>query len=50
MIKMAASLEQEDEASEGWALNDSDGDAAYVDKPTTVRSQLFNTSVKKKKA
>ena len=45
---MAASVEPEDDASEGWALNDSDGDAAYVDKPTTVRSQLFYTPVEKK--
>ena len=48
MIDMVASLEPDDEASEGWALNDSDGDAAYVDKPTTVRSQLFYTPVEKK--
>jgi hypothetical protein len=49
MINMAASLEPDDEASEGWALNGSDGDAAYVDKPTpTVRSQLFYTPIKKR--
>lgn len=49
MINMAASLEPDDEASEGWPLNGSDGDAAYVDKPTpTVRSQLFYTPIKKK--
>jgi hypothetical protein len=46
MIDMAASLEPDDESSEGWALDDSDGDAAYVDKPT-VRSQFFYAPVKK---
>jgi hypothetical protein len=46
MINMAASLEPDDESSEGWALDDSDGDAAYVDKPT-VRSQLLYAPVKK---
>lgn len=46
MINMAASLEPEDESSEGWALDDSDGDAAYVERPR-VRSQLPHTSMKK---
>jgi hypothetical protein len=40
MVNMAASLEPDDESSEALALDNSDGDAAYVDKPT-VRSQLF---------
>lgn len=31
---MAASRDPDDESSEGWALDDNDGDAAYVDKPT----------------
>lgn len=42
---MATSLEPDDESLEGWALGGSDGDAAYVDKPT-VRSRLFYTTVK----
>jgi hypothetical protein len=46
MINMAASLELDDESSEGWALGDSGGDVAYVDKPM-VRSQLFYAPVKK---
>ena len=33
MINMAASLDPEDESSEGWALDDNDGDTAYVDRP-----------------
>jgi len=45
MINMAASLEPDDESLEGWALDDSGGDAVYVDKPT-VRSQLFYAPVK----
>ena len=45
MINMAASLEPEDESSEGWALDDSDGDAAYVERPT-VRSQLQYMPIK----
>ena len=40
MINMAASPEPDDEPSEEWALDDIDGDAAYIDKPT-VRSQLL---------
>ena len=40
MVNMAASLEPDGDSSEGRALDDSDGDAAYVDKPT-VRSQLL---------
>ena len=45
MINMAASVEPNDESSERWVLDDSDGDAAYVDKPT-VRSQLLYAPVK----
>jgi len=45
MINMAALLEPDDESSERWALDDSDGDAAYIDKPT-VRLQLFYMPVK----
>jgi hypothetical protein len=47
VINMVASLEPEDESPEGWALDDSDGDAAYVEKPT-VRSRLLCTPIKKK--
>ncbi len=43
---MASSLEPDDESSEGWALDDCDGDAAYVDKPT-ARSQLLHAPMKK---
>ncbi len=43
---MVASLEPEDESSEGCALDDSDGDAAYVEK-LTVRSQFLCTPIKK---
>jgi hypothetical protein len=46
MVNMAASLEPDDEFSEGWALGDSDGDTAYVDKQPTVRFQLFYTPAK----
>ena len=45
MINMAASVEPDDESSERSVLDDSDGDAAYVDKPT-VRSQLLYAPVK----
>jgi hypothetical protein len=44
---MATPLELDDESSEGWALEDSDGDAAYVDKPM-VRFRPFYAPVKKK--
>ena len=44
---MATPLELDDEPSEGWALEDSDGDAAYEDKPM-VRFRLFYAPVKKR--
>ena len=42
---MATSLELDDGSSEEWALDNGDGDAAYVDRPT-VRSQLFYATKK----
>ena len=46
MINMPASLGQDDESlEEGWAPDDSDSDAAYVDRPT-VRSHLLYTPKK----
>jgi hypothetical protein len=47
MVNMSASPEPDDESLQGWAVDDSDGDAAYVDKPT-VRSQLSYAPVPKK--
>lgn len=46
MVNMPASLGPEDESlEEGWAPEDSDSDAAYVDRPT-VRSHLLYTPIK----
>ena len=49
MVNMVAASESlpDDESPEGWALGDSDGDTAYVDKQPTVRSQLFSICLQK---
>lgn len=41
MINMVESLEPDDESLEGWDLDDSDGDPAYVDKPTVCSQLLY---------